>query len=215
MKTTRVLVLIGSCLSVGATALWTPGCSGSGGGSDGGADSGPADSGGGGDSGGVVVSCANYCAAVKANCTGANQQYPDDATCMAVCKALTLGAAGDTSMNTVACRQYHATAIGGNAMAAAQHCPHAGPWGDNTCGQVCDAYCAIETGLCTGANAQFQSANDCKAACAAWTEGDAGASSGNSLSCREYHMTVAVTMQAAHCPHTGNTTADAGNPCGP
>jgi hypothetical protein len=221
MKTTRILVLLGSCSLMGGAALWMPGCSSTstntdgGGGDSGNADSGGGGDSGGGDSGGLSVSCTNYCNTIKTSCTGANQQYADDATCMAVCGAFTLGSAGDSTMNTVACRQYHAGAAAGGATAAGTHCPHAGPWGGGACGTVCDGYCTVETKLCTGNNAQFANTGECTTACGAWTAGDAGASSGNSLACREYHMLVASQMQAAHCPHTGNKTADAGSPCGP
>lgn len=211
MMTTRWWVLLGAGALFGAV-----GCSSSGGGTDAGGDTGsPADSGGGGDSGGGTVSCASYCAAVMGACTGANQQYPDNATCMAACAALPLGTTADTAVDSVGCRQYHAGAAAGGAMAAATHCQHSGPWGGGVCGSECEGYCAIETKLCTGGNQQFGSASACQTACMAWTGGDAGSASGNSLACREYHMLVAVTQQSAHCPHTGNGAADAGNPCGP
>ncbi len=59
---------------------------------------------------------------------------------------------------------------------------------------------------CTGSNAQFTSQASCEGTCSAWMAGTAGATSGNTLACRGYHLGVAATGTAAaatHCPHAG------------
>ncbi len=67
--------------------------------------------------------CANYCATIAANCTAANSQFADTATCMTACMPLTPGTPGATSGNTLACHIYHATAAMG--AGADVHCWHA------------------------------------------------------------------------------------------
>src|SRR5262245_23814708 len=110
MKTTLGLFLSGllvvGALLTGCDGGPGPGAGGAGGG--GGADGG----GGGGTAGGggmaAAPTCKGYCDAITANCKDANLMYTDAATCEAVCAAFELGKAGDTSGNTVGCREYHA-----------------------------------------------------------------------------------------------------------
>lgn len=72
--------------------------------------------------------------------------------------------------------------------------------------QLCNDYCTMVTGTCTGANLQYADMADCLAFCAqaGWPDGEEGATDGNSLQCRLYHVGVAATMMPEmHCPHAG------------
>jgi hypothetical protein len=187
-----------------------------GGGTDSGKDSGT-DTGtttDGGSEAGLAVSCANYCNIIATNCTAANQEYVNNATCLAMCANMTPGTAGDTSGDTLACRQYHAGAAAGNA---ALHCRHAGFSGADTCGTShCAAFCKQDIALCGGQTTPpYASQADCETKCAAYpyvaaTGGDTALTSGNTMQCRLYHLEAAYGGGAAtttHCPHTGQTSA--------
>ena len=82
----------------------------------------------------------------------------------------------------------------------------AGAGGGGTAGApsaACTTFCADEKTTCTfdGANAAYASEALCFAGCATFTPGTGN--SGNTLSCRQYHVMNAKTMgAAAHCPHT-------------
>lgn len=168
----------------------------------------------GGSEGGLAVSCANYCSIIATNCTGANQEYLNDATCLAMCANMAPGTAGATSGDTLACRQYHAGAAAGNA---ALHCRHAGFSGADTCGAShCTAFCKQDIALCgTQGTPPYASQADCETKCAGYayvaaTGGDTALTSGNTMQCRLYHLEAAYAGGAAtttHCPHTGQTSA--------
>lgn len=72
---------------------------------------------------------------------------------------------------------------------------------------ACTAYCTAVTRACTGANMQYMDMAACNTACnaATYEVGMAGATSGNSISCRTYHAGAAMTDPATHCPHAGPT----------
>jgi hypothetical protein len=81
-----------------------------------------------------------------------------------------------------------------------------------TCGpgasreMLCATYCDGMTRICTGANAQYASAAQCRTACNAttWACGDPGDTMGNSLFCRLAHMALAgVGVAAMECPNAG------------
>ena len=79
---------------------------------------------------------------------------------------------------------------------------------------TCDSYCTKVVANCTGTNAQFANNGACLGTCSAWAAGTAGATTGNSLACRMYHLSVAATdttQAGTHCPHT--TTASAAGTC--
>ncbi len=68
---------------------------------------------------------------------------------------------------------------------------------------TCATYCANIQANCTGANIQYNNADSCLGACAAFMQGAAGATSGNNLECRAYHAKAAQALPATHCPHAG------------
>ena len=155
--------------------------------------------------------CATYCAAVTTACTGDNLQYTDQAACEAYCATwaqLPVGSQADTAGNTVGCRTYHAGVASTDAEAAALHCGHAGPTGGAVCGSWCDNYCHLSQTNCTGDNELFADAAACTTACGDYpTTGDIGATSGDSVQCKLYHLGVAgsdgATSAAVHCSHGG------------
>jgi hypothetical protein len=90
----------------------------------------------------AAPTCAAYCTAITAACTGANAQFADNAACLAWCERpgiIALGNTGDTSGNTIGCRISLAEAASTNELTANLHCPNAGPSGGNVC--VCRANC--------------------------------------------------------------------------
>ena len=80
---------------------------------------------------------------------------------------------------------------------------------------ACVEYCDLASTNCTEDNAIDFGGSTCETACAAMAEGTTGDTSGNTAACRIYHLGVAATDAAAHCPH-GNLAggSDAvGFPC--
>lgn len=150
---------------------------------------------------GVALSCEAYCTTIMANCTGDNQQYGGKAQCLASCKAFPVGAASDTSTNTLGCRTYHAGAASGDAKL---HCPHAGPSGQNACGSPCEGYCQLAMMYCTEANKAkvYDSNTDCMTTCAkAKTDipYTVKTTDGNEAACLIYHAQEASVAPADHC----------------
>lgn len=152
--------------------------------------------------------CADYCTAVTANCSGATAQYSGMDTCMGACEAFPAGTAADMAGNTLGCRIYHA---GAAKMDAATHCTHAGPGGADLCGSNCESFCAIADDACAGT---FADNAACMTACAAYDQTepyDASDAAGDTFACRLYHLTVATTLPADHCAHILPDSA----PCAP
>lgn len=155
----------------------------------------------------LPLDCTAYCTAIGTTCTGFGQQYLDDATCKAMCAKLTVGTAGATSGNTLACRIYHLGLASQSASNAATHCPHAGPYGFGACGPESDDFCALYQAQCG-----TWGDPDCGAAANALPRVDAGVLTttlGNSLDCREYHLEnaykVGDTNGAGHCNHAAKS----------
>lgn len=157
-------------------------------------------------------SCETYCALATTSCTGDFQQYRSKAECLAICKLLPLGTAGDEDTSSVACRQHYA---GSPARTdAVSYCVAAGPFGGNVCGDRCTAFCQIALAACSpdAGSAPYASYADCQTACAdyayrapdAGDAGDAGGetpfgpTTGDSLNCRLFHLREAV-MDATSC----------------
>ncbi|MEO8918189.1 MAG: hypothetical protein ABI488_12235 [Polyangiaceae bacterium] len=77
---------------------------------------------------------------------------------------------------------------------------------------ACTTFCTDEMTTCmfTGDTAAYTSAEDCLAACATFTPGSG--TTGNTLACRQYHVTNAKTAGAAmHCPHTAKFSHNMGS----
>ena len=230
-------LFLGAVLSIAGTSAMVAGCgsdtgTGSGGGSTGSDTTSSSSSTGAGGAGSTssaastgtgvtaMLDCASYCTEVMANCSGANAQFGSMDSCMNVCAAYPLGKISDTADNTLGCRIYH-----GGAPAVAMpdvHCAHAGPTGGDknvmdalpdTCGEGCDAFCAIAEKACTGTLAQYKTKEACLTDCKSFKTDTATYSTAdtdkNDFGCRMYHLTVAATdpMSAtAHCGHIIGTS---------
>ena len=170
------------------------------------------------DGGGVCEeppACAEYCDAVMASCTGGNAQYDDLADCTLHCSTLYKlpgGSSADTSGNSLGCRIYHAGVAGGGANEAALHCAHAGASGGGVCGSWCENYCDLAANNCAGDNALYDNKDACMASCGGLVDTDeAGATSGDSVQCRIYHLGVGgldSDAAKAHCPHAAMFSKD-------
>ena len=163
----------------------------------------------------ATLDCASYCTEIAANCTGANEQYKDKDSCLAICATFPAGKLGATDGDTLGCRLYHGG--GPAAMAPDSHCAHAGITGGDkdvtdvaagTCGEGCDAFCNAALVVCAGANKQYDTKElcltDCKSFKADATTYSTADTDKNDFGCRAYHLTVAATnpMSAtAHCGH--------------
>jgi hypothetical protein len=151
--------------------------------------------------------CADYCAAIATNGTGAVEQYTDEATCLAACAAYDVGTIDDMSGNTLGCRQYHAGAAATNATL---HCPHAGPGGNDACGSNCEGFCTLQAATCTGANEQYADIAECMTECAGFDQTepyDTSDTAGDTFACRLYHLTAAIANPGLHCPHIVEASA--------
>jgi hypothetical protein len=154
----------------------------------------------------AAPTCSNYCTMILANCNGTNAQYPGMTECMASCALFPLGADADTSQNSVGCRTYHA---GAAASDANTHCIHAGPTGGDACGNVCEGYCNLTVGGCTGANLFYPTwdMGFCMKACPLFNMSSPAtpkAQAGPDVHCHAYHAGVASQSTAngnTHCAH--------------
>jgi hypothetical protein len=75
----------------------------------------------------------------------------------------------------------------------------------------CTTYCNAIQAACVGGNAQYSSVAICVASCTKLPAGTSGATSGNSLACRDTHRQLAQTTPSTHCVHAGPS---GGGTCG-
>lgn len=160
------------------------------------------------DEAGDAPSCEEYCSVIADSCTDLNEQYATDVACTNLCELMTPGQKGEAQGNTLGCRATWAfEALEQSGDQLAQTCRWAGPGGDGTCGGVCESLCAMAMEICTGDNAQFASATECITECNMVPEEppfSTAVDSGDSVSCRLYHLTLAATSNPElHCPHVG------------
>lgn len=159
--------------------------------------------------------CAEYCAAITTNCTGANLQYQSPDLCMAWCSTnygWPASNRGETTGNTLACRLYHGgVAAAGGAEAATMHCPHGGPSGGDLCGGWCENYCYLALRNCT-TEPLYMDMAACMTACDTFDDtGAPNAPNGPTVQCRIYHAGVAGGDDEAmntHCPHAAQVPSD-------
>jgi hypothetical protein len=242
MKWSHATGLLVTLTTMAAGGVWA-GCSSNdngndagtdGGGSDvvqqkdtGTTDSGGNDSGGGdaSDGGGIVVDasaldCNYYCTSIMAACTGTNQQYLDQATCVSMCSAgiPNDAGAGATSGDSLACRMYHLSVAATSTANAATHCPHAGPFGFGQCGSICQDFCQqFFTSNCSNDTLAYATRDACNTYCATAPGSDASAgdpgqaASSPAMACKEYHLENAIKTGGdgggGHCGHAGAVSA--------
>jgi hypothetical protein len=173
----------------------------------------------------ATPNCTDYCTARVANCS------EDATACMAACTAaeagMPAGDVTDTAGNTLGCRMYH---TGVAATAGAQHCAHGNLFGGSSIdagngipgfpcvNSTAEAYCSMAMAFCQGnidndgdaatpdgplyagadQAAQYMA---CMTAAGGFTAGSVGDTTGDTLECRLYHLEVAGSDAATHCPH--------------
>jgi hypothetical protein len=120
------------------------------------------------------------------------------------------GAAGDTSTPTAGTGGASAGAAGVTGDAGDDGMSVAGAAGGSseplTQAELCEKFCTDEFVTCTGDLQQYDTLEDCAAACNQFARGTEGDTAGNTLDCRIYHLNAAATVDAmVHCPHTGAT----------
>ncbi|MBX3233406.1 MAG: hypothetical protein KIT84_33970 [Labilithrix sp.] len=158
----------------------------------------------------VEASCEKYCELVTENCTEANAQYASKAECLSFCEHLPLrepSRGGDEiSSPSVACRQYWADAP--SKTSPTSYCLAAGPFGGNTCGDRCTAFCTAVLSICPAdaPNAPYADQPECATACTAFAFRDAGndgggespggPAEGDTLNCRLHHLRAALSQPA-------------------
>jgi hypothetical protein len=143
----------------------------------------------------------NYCDLSMQMC--GTSQFANTDACKTYAIQYPAGMWNDTSGNTLGCRIYHTMAS--VALNDAVHCKHGAPSGENVCGTWCDVYCQLALAACTGSNKLFNALSDCTTACNQYnSSGLSGATGGDTVQCRIYHVGVAYTSAAnaaIHCPH--------------
>jgi hypothetical protein len=146
-----------------------------------------------------VASCADLCAALDTHCGGVDQQFPDAASCEAVCETYPEGMSDDVAGNTRGCRlSYAADDMAGADPAT--HCVRAGPVGTAPpvdvgdpvyCGSPCENFCDLAVAVCTET---YLTLNDCLKECAAFDFTEAYAVDATTgFACRMAELTAAST----------------------
>ncbi|NUP04560.1 MAG: hypothetical protein HOW73_00685 [Polyangiaceae bacterium] len=233
-----VLVSLVSCAAIALVGCGDDTSSGGGGnggeapggGAQGGDGNGgtPSNGGGGEGTGGgtAAATCDAYCTTITEGCVAANAQYASKEACVAECAAFPQGDAGAMSGNSLECRAYHASVAAGGTDPAI-HCVHAGPLGGGPVAMagcvdemnVCNAFCQIAEEVCGDIDGyyEFTSFDDCKTKCGTIDNTTADfnidETSGDTLACRMYHLSVAATDET-HCAHLGTEVMGGGPvPC--
>lgn len=169
----------------------------------------------------AVRDCSEYCTMMSAVCDAEKPQYFNATACLNVCATFEVGettdpAGGDVvgGTDTLACRAYHLGAAdsSGNPVL---HCPHAGPAGENVCGDKDVAFCTLQAALCFDTNEVYPSVGDCLADVPNMPMGggtyDATQTNTDTFNCRIYHLTAAGFNANTHCSHTAGPNAPGGN----
>ena len=138
-----------------------------------------------------------FCTDYGKECNNAGGAYSD---CEGVLAGMKDGDASEQAGNTFACRDYHLKAAFAKRMRRAGHvsaanitlhCPHASENGGGVCasdlGKRKTKFCKDFAGTC-GAHIAGQDYVNCEAAVGKMPEGVEDVKTGNSFSCREYHL---------------------------
>ncbi len=201
---TTYAVRISSALLIAFAAAALVG-RGGGCGSSSGTGGGATTGGNGGGGGTPTPDCATLCDELSKNCTKDNTVYVTQDVCMSACADFPLGKITDTTGDTVGCRQYHAGAPASKDPTL--HCQHAGPGGADFCGSNCEGFCSLAVAACGKTEAEFKDAKTCMATCKQFPDTtdtmpfSVNDTTGNTISCRLYHVSVATTDPKTHCPH--------------
>jgi hypothetical protein len=169
-------------------------------GDDDGAEAGSSEEGG--TSGSALATCADYCATLASNCTGANFGYADEAECNTKCAGFEQGTPGVEEVDTLECRWVHAQEANEDehcqeAAFMSTNCVEGGP----VAPAVCADYCATFASHCTGANSDYADEADCNTKCAGFEQGTPGIEEVDTLECRWIHAQEA--NEDEHCQEGG------------
>jgi hypothetical protein len=154
--------------------------------------------------------CDAYCDLFPKVCPDQNE-YPNKAACLQACSGLpeqnSFNVVTDHGGDTIECRLVHVSSA---TVDPKTHCPHAPirpsqPWcaGAPKDPPTCEQYCKIVTAACPGDLAQYDSEDQCVAACAALDPGTNADEAGNSVGCRRYHAFNSTLAPTTHCYHAG------------
>jgi hypothetical protein len=166
--------------------------------------------------------CEGYCQILMAAC---DQAPPDLNECVRQCGALKhdvgrFNVSGTyVKGDSIQCRMYYASeslldpSLCKNAVVAPKD-PRALCTETATEPPKCEDYCRIMTVACTGDNAQYESNEQCVAACSALPLGTNGDSDGqindptpfNTVGCRKFHAYGALKNPDSHCHHSSPTS---------
>lgn len=156
--------------------------------------------------------CEGYCAVFAQACP--DQFEYTEKTCLKACAGLTdqpdrYSLKEDHEGDTIECRLVHSASA---TIEPKTHCEHATivpaqPYciGDAKAEPTCEEYCDIELAACDRGLAQYETPEQCLAACAALPRGMNQDQSGNTVACRRYHSFSATTLPDTHCYHSGPT----------
>jgi hypothetical protein len=135
------------------------------------------------------------------------------ASCANVADNFLPGFRNATSGNTNNCRLYHS--LVGITQNQTAHCLHGGTDGGvkdgGVCGSICEAYCRLQETTCP---TNFNSTATCMTVCAGFAKnGLVGATDGNSIQCRLYHVAVAADLFPAVGAHCNHSSTNGGGVC--
>jgi hypothetical protein len=154
--------------------------------------------------------CDAYCTVYPQVCPD-DYKYGDFDNCLKNCVGLKdqsrYDLKADHEGDSIECRLVHTSSA---SVSPTEHCPHATifpaePWciAKAETEPTCDEYCRIERAACQGAMSQYESDEQCQAACAALPIGTNGDETGNSVGCRRYHSFNSTLLPETHCSHSG------------
>jgi hypothetical protein len=159
-----------------------------------------------------AVTCDTYCTNMTTACQAEFKQYDTMEDCVLFCTkssaAMPKGSDGDTAINSLSCRNYHALVAQEEPTV---HCAHAGPLGGGVCGTYCGTYCDFASANCFGNHQIYDDYTDCTQACKGFEKsGNIFDVSGDTLQCRFQYLTQAANEPENACP---NAAQDGGAAC--
>lgn len=145
--------------------------------------------------------CTEYCDKVVAHCTGGDAQYESHEACVSYCQdaaALSVGTAGDTNGNSIACRIHFAELAESDPAA---NCDKASASGGNTCGSWCENMCDLEAKNCTDIDDLYTSEVGCLSKCVTFSSaGEPGDVDGDTVQCRIHQLGTPAYADSEVCP---------------
>lgn len=156
--------------------------------------------------------CDAYCTVFPEVCPD-DYLYGSTEQCLAACAGLidqdSFDVKRDHDGDTIECRLVHTVS---STTLPDLHCGHAPippvqPWctGAADKAPTCEQYCKVQLAACQGEFLQYESPEQCEAACNALDPGNNADQNGNTVGCRRYHAFSSTLQPAGHCYHSGPT----------